>query len=54
MAAKEVQFGDSARQRMVHGVNILADAVKVTRLPDSMLRRNPPAMAAWFLLPVTP
>jgi len=33
MAAKEVKFGDSARQRMVHGVNILADAVKVTLGP---------------------
>ena len=29
MAAKEVKFGDSARARMVDGVNILADAVKV-------------------------
>ncbi|MCX7150429.1 MAG: chaperonin GroEL, partial [Rhodocyclales bacterium] len=33
MAAKEVQFGDSARQRMVRGINILADAVKVTLGP---------------------
>ena len=33
MAAKEVLFGDSARQRMVRGVNILADAVKVTLGP---------------------
>jgi chaperonin GroEL len=33
MAAKEVLFGDSARQRMVAGVNILADAVKVTLGP---------------------
>jgi chaperonin GroEL len=33
MAAKEVLFGDSARQRMVEGVNILADAVKVTLGP---------------------
>ena len=33
MAAKEVQFGDSGRQRMVRGVNILADAVKVTLGP---------------------
>ena len=30
MAAKEVMFGDSARARMVAGINILADAVKVT------------------------
>jgi len=33
MAAKEVRFGDSARSRMVEGVNILADAVKVTLGP---------------------
>ncbi|GGP22261.1 chaperonin GroEL [Silvimonas iriomotensis] len=33
MAAKEVKFGDSARSRMVAGVNILADAVKVTLGP---------------------
>src|SRR5690606_12449932 len=33
MAAKEVKFGDSARQKMVKGVNILADAVKVTLGP---------------------
>ncbi len=33
MAAKEVKFGDSARSRMVEGVNILADAVKVTLGP---------------------
>ena len=28
MTAKDVKFGDSARQRMVEGVNVLADAVK--------------------------
>ena len=33
MAAKEVVFGDSARIRMLRGVNILADAVKVTLGP---------------------
>ena len=33
MAAKEVIFGDPARTRMMHGVNILADAVKVTLGP---------------------
>ncbi|MBE02739.1 MAG: chaperonin GroEL [Euryarchaeota archaeon] len=33
MAAKDVKFGDSARKRMVKGVNILADAVKVTLGP---------------------
>ncbi len=30
MAAKEVRFGDVARHNLVNGVNILADAVKVT------------------------
>src|SRR5437763_5530870 len=33
MAAKEVRFGGDARQRMLRGVNILADAVKVTLGP---------------------
>ena len=33
MAAKDVVFGDSARTRMVEGVNILANAVKVTLGP---------------------
>jgi chaperonin GroEL len=33
MSAKDVRFGDDARQRMLAGVNILADAVKVTLGP---------------------
>ena len=33
MSAKEVQFGDNARKRMMDGVNVLADAVKVTLGP---------------------
>jgi len=33
MSAKEVKFGDDARARMVHGVNVLANAVKVTLGP---------------------
>jgi len=33
MAAKEVKFGIEAREKMVRGVNILADAVKVTLGP---------------------
>ena len=33
MAAKEVKFGNSARQKMLTGVNVLADAVKVTLGP---------------------
>ena len=33
MAAKEVQFGNNARQKMITGVNVLADAVKITLGP---------------------
>jgi len=33
MAVKEVKFGDAARQRMLVGVNVLADAVKATLGP---------------------
>ncbi|MGB5563849.1 MAG: TCP-1/cpn60 chaperonin family protein, partial [Sedimenticolaceae bacterium] len=33
MSAKEVKFSDDARQRMLKGVNILANAVKVTLGP---------------------
>ena len=33
MTAKDVKFGDDARTRMVHGVNVLANAVKVTLGP---------------------
>ncbi|MFP6809385.1 MAG: chaperonin GroEL [Pseudomonadales bacterium] len=33
MSAKEVKFGDAARQSMLAGVNIIADAVKVTLGP---------------------
>jgi chaperonin GroEL len=33
MAAKEVKFHDSARHRIIAGVNVLADAVKVTLGP---------------------
>ena len=33
MAAKEVQFGTEVRQKMVNGVNMLANAVKVTLGP---------------------
>ena len=33
MAAKQVQFGDDARARVVRGVNVLANAVKVTLGP---------------------
>ena len=33
MSAKEVKFGRDARERMLRGVDILADAVKVTLGP---------------------
>ena len=33
MAAKDVRFGDDVRQKMVNGVNILANAVRVTLGP---------------------
>ena len=33
MAAKEIRFGEDARSQMMHGVNQLADAVKVTLGP---------------------
>jgi chaperonin GroEL len=33
MAAKDVKFGDAGRQKMLKGVNLLADAVKATLGP---------------------
>ncbi|MEX1032543.1 MAG: chaperonin GroEL [Cellvibrionaceae bacterium] len=33
MAAKDVRFGDDARQKMLAGINVLADAVKATLGP---------------------
>ena len=33
MAAKDVKFDSDARDRMLKGVNVLADAVKVTLGP---------------------
>ena len=39
MAAKDVVFGGDARARMVEGVNILANAVKVTLGPKGRRRR---------------
>lgn len=33
MAAKDVRFGDEARNKMLKGVNILANAVRVTLGP---------------------
>ncbi|HIN89586.1 MAG TPA: molecular chaperone GroEL, partial [Porticoccaceae bacterium] len=31
--AKQIIFGDSARQKLIQGVNVLADAVKITLGP---------------------
>src|SRR5215467_14094409 len=50
MAAKEVRFHDSARQRIVAGVNILADAVKVTLGPKG---RNVVLEKSWGAPTVT-
>ena len=33
MSAKDVKFGDNARSQMLDGVNVLANAVKVTLGP---------------------
>ncbi|MEO1957539.1 MAG: TCP-1/cpn60 chaperonin family protein, partial [Methylophilaceae bacterium] len=33
MAAKDVRFGDDVRQKMVSGVNVLANAVRITLGP---------------------
>ena len=35
--AKDVKFGDSARQKLLGGVNVLADAVKVTLGPKDAM-----------------
>jgi chaperonin GroEL (HSP60 family) len=40
MSAKDVKFGDSARSQMLDGVNILADAVRVTLGPKGHARRD--------------
>jgi chaperonin GroEL len=50
MAAKEVKFHDSARNRIVAGVNILADAVKVTLGPKG---RNVVLEKSWGAPTVT-
>jgi chaperonin GroEL len=44
MSAKDVQFGESARSKMIEGVNILADAVKVTLGPKG---RNVIIQKSW-------
>ena len=37
MAAKEIKFGDSARSRMVEGINLLADADEVTHYANRLM-----------------
>jgi chaperonin GroEL len=50
MAAKEVRFSDDARQRMLAGVNVLADAVKQTLGPKG---RNVVLEKSWGAPTVT-
>ena len=50
MAAKEVRFSDSARHRIIAGVNVLADAVKVTLGPKG---RNVVLEKSWGAPTVT-
>ena len=50
MSAKEIRFGEDSRHRMVHGVNILADAVKVTLGPKG---RNVVLEKSWGAPTVT-
>ena len=48
MSAKDIKFGGDARQRMLRGVDILADAVKVTLGPKgrNVVLENPSAHRA--------
>lgn len=50
MASKEIRFGEDARSMMMHGVNQLADAVKVTLGPKG---RNVVIDKAWGAPSVT-
>jgi len=50
MASKEIRFGEDARSQMMHGVNQLADAVKVTLGPKG---RNVVIDKAWGAPSVT-
>ena len=40
MPAKEVRFHEGARAKMVHGLNILADAVKVEGTEYLVMRED--------------
>ena len=41
MTAKQVVFGDHGRNKLVEGVNVLADAVKVTLGPKGVSTTTP-------------
>ena len=43
MSAKLIQFGTDARAKMLKGINILADAVKVTLGPKGCLLYTSPS-----------
>ena len=45
MSAKEVKFSSDARERMLRGVDILADAVKVTLGPKAAMSSSRKASA---------
>ena len=56
MAAKEVKFGRDARERILRGVDILADAVKVTLGPKGrnvVLDKSYGAPRIWSERPAT-
>ena len=49
MAAKQVLFGDDARTKMVRGINVLANAVKVTLGPKgrNVVLERPDGHEGW-------
>jgi hypothetical protein len=51
MAAKEVKFSVDARDRMLHGIDILAHAVRVTSL---VMRGAPNDLSSTTLRPLGP
>jgi len=50
MAAKDVKFGNDARVKMLRGVNVLADAVKVTLGPKGLSVHRPSPKMVFPLL----
>jgi hypothetical protein len=51
MAAKEVKFSVDARDRMLRGIDILANAVRVTLGPKACRRQANIPQIAFFDLP---